>query len=79
MDIFYQYSVGEKLLLFDRLKLFYLFHFYFVPSTDEISKFSDQLIKREAQRATIAHLSPMCQGQMFWFSNLFETDETERP
>ena len=29
--------------------------------------------KQVAQRATIAHLSPVCQGQMSWFSNLFET------
>ena len=46
MDIFYQYFVGEKLLLFDRLKLFYLFYFYFVTSTDEISKISGKLINK---------------------------------
>ena len=55
------------------------------------AKYSD---KQVAQRAPIAHLSPMCQGHMWsfqqsrqipfsidisWFSNLFETDETERP
>ena len=39
----------------------------------------EKINKQVAQRATIAHMSPMCQGQMSWFSNLFETDETERP
>ena len=34
--------------------------------------------KQVAQRATIAHLSPICQGQMSWFSNLLETDEIEK-
>ena len=42
-------------------------------------------VRKVTQRATIAHLSPMYLGQIpfpidiSWFSNLFETDETETP
>ena len=51
-----------------------------IPDMIKVSQtINDNKEKQVAQRATIAHLSPMCQGQMSWFSNLFETDETKRP